>query len=48
MARLTYKGTGRACEEKLRDSKGVPSRCKEDASRGSKYCLRHKHSRNKK
>lgn len=48
MARLTYKGTGRRCEETPRNSQGIPSRCKEDASKGSKYCLRHKHLRNKK
>lgn len=47
MAKLSYKGTGRRCKVEYVTPSGR-SRCKEDASRGSEYCLRHKHSRKKK
>ena len=46
MAKLSYKGTGKRCKEKILSSdRSYTHQCKEDASRGSEYCLRHKHMR---
>ena len=45
--RLSYKGTGRQCKIKYLTSSGW-IQCKEDASKGSEYCLKHKHMMNKK
>ncbi len=45
MARLSYKGTGRRCQANIRNSQGVVTQCKESASKGSTYCLKHKHMR---
>ena len=48
MAKLSYKGTGRKCKAKtLSSDRSYYHPCKEDASRGSEYCLRHKHLRKK-
>ena len=47
MAKLSYKGTGWQCKQVVRDANMTPRRCKESASRGSDYCLRHKHQRGK-
>jgi len=46
MAKLSYKGTGRDCIVKIYLPSGqFLGSCRNQASRGSDYCLRHKHAK---